>query len=208
MAQKVLVVYYSATGTTYKMALAQVEGAKQTGAEVRLRKVKELAPKEAIDSNKGWASHHLETQNVEEASLADLEWADAIILGTPTRYGLPAAQMKQFIDQTGPLWAKGLLANKIASSFTSTATAHGGQETTITAMNNVFYHWGCIIVGPGYIEPIQFKAGNPYGASFVSNNGELSPDETALEASRFQGRRVAEIAGMFVKELEFVHHHN
>jgi NAD(P)H dehydrogenase (quinone) len=184
MAQKVLVVYYSATGTTYKMA------------------------QEAIDSNKGWAAHHLETQNVEEATLADLEWADAIIFGAPTRYGMPAAQLKQFIDQTGPLWAKGALVNKIVSSFTSAATAHGGQETTILALNNTFYHWGSIIVPPGYADPIQFQAGNPYGASFVSNNGQLAPDDTALASCRFQGKRVAEVAGMFVKEMEFVHHHN
>jgi NAD(P)H dehydrogenase (quinone) len=208
MAQKVLVVYYSATGTTYKMALAQMEGAREAGADVRLRKVKELAPQEAINSNKGWAAHHLETQNVQEATLADLEWADAIIIGTPTRYGLPAAQMKQFLDQTGPLWAQGKLVNKVVSSFTSAATQHGGQETTIVALNNTFYHWGCIIVPPGYADPIQFKTGNPYGASFVSNNGTLSPDENALKACRFQGRRVAEVCGMFVKEMEFVHHHN
>lgn len=192
------IIYYSATGTTYKMARAIEEGAREAGAEIRFRKVKELAPEEAIRSNQGWVAHRKETQNVPEATMDDLEWADAIFFGTPTRYGLPTAQLKQFIDQSGPLWSKGKLVDKIVSSFTSAATPHGGHETTLTALNNTFYHWGCIIVPPGYADPIQFKAGNPYGASFVSNNGELEPDETALASARFQGRRMIEVASRFL----------
>ena len=149
---------------------------------------------EAIESNEGWSRHALETQDLPEASLDDLEWADALILGSPTRYGLPTAQLKQFIDTTGPLWAQGKLVNKVATSFTSTGTAHGGQETTITALNNTFYHWGAIIVPPGYADPIQFQAGNPYGASHTSNNGATPPGETELTAVRFQARRATEIA--------------
>jgi NAD(P)H dehydrogenase (quinone) len=193
MAVKVAVIYYSATGTTYELARAIEEGARQAGAEVRVRKVRELAPDEAIQSNQGWAQHRLETQDVPEATLADLEWADALVFGTPTRYGLPSAQLKQFLDTTGPLWAQGKLVDKVASSFVTTSTAHGGQETTITALNNTFYHWGSIIVALGYADPIQFQAGNPYGASFTSNNGTLKPDETALGSARFQGRRVVEV---------------
>jgi NAD(P)H dehydrogenase (quinone) len=186
MAVKVAVIYYSATGTTYELAQAVAAGAESAGAEVRVRKVRELAPEAAIASNAGWSAHRKETQDVPEASLDDLEWADAIIFGSPTRFGLPAAQLKQFIDTTGGLWAQGKLANKIGSSFTSVATAHGGHETTITALNNTFYHWGAIIVGPGYVDPIQFQSGNPYGVSFTSNNGQLDPDETtqAPRASR------------------------
>ena len=187
------IIYYSATGTTYALAKAIEDGARSAGADVRLRKVKELAPEEAIRTNQCWVAHRRATQNVAEATLEDLEWADAVIFGTPTRYGLPAAQLKQFIDQTGPLWAQGKLVDKIMSSFTSTATAHGGHETTLTALNNTFYHWGAIIVAPGYVDPIQFQTGNPYGVSFTSNNGELSPDETTLEAARFHGRRVVEV---------------
>jgi NAD(P)H dehydrogenase (quinone) len=198
MAVKVAIIYYSATGTTYKLARAVEEGASAAGAEVRLRKVHELAPEEAIASNEGWSSHHAETQDVAEATLDDLRWADAIIFGTPTRYGLPTAQLKQFIDTTGPLWASGALVNKVASSFTSAATSHGGQESTILALNNTFYHWGAIIVGPGYADPIQFQSGNPYGVSFQSNNGALSPDEVTLSAARFHGRRVTELAAQFV----------
>ena len=198
MAVKMAVIYYSATGTTYQLARGIEEGASGAGAEVRLRKVKELAPAEAIASNEGWAAHAKETQDVAEATLDDLTWADAIVFGTPTRYGLPTAQLKQFIDTTGPLWANGKLVNKIISSFTSAATLHGGQETTIVNLNTTFYHWGAIIVSPGYADPIQFQAGNPYGVSFVSNNGALNPDETAMAAARFQGRRVAGLAAQFL----------
>jgi NAD(P)H dehydrogenase (quinone) len=200
MPVKVAVIYYSATGTTYAMARAIEDGARQAGAEVRLRKVRELAPEEAIQSNEGWSTHRLETQNVPEATLDDLQWADAAIFGTPTRYGLPSAQLKQFLDTTGPLWAQGKLVDKVVSSFATTSTQHGGQETTITALNNTFYHWGGIIVAPGYADPIQFQAGNPYGASFASNNGTLMPDETALGAARFQGRRVVEVTRRLVGE--------
>jgi NAD(P)H dehydrogenase (quinone) len=198
MAVKLAVIYYSATGTTYRLARGIEEGAKEAGAEIRFRKVHELAPEQAINSNKGWAAHRLETQDVEEATLDDLTWADAIIFGTPTRYGLPTAQLKQFIDGTGGLWAKGLLVNKIASSFTSTGTSHGGHESTIVSLNNTFYHWGAIIVPLGYADPVQFQVGNPYGVSFTSNNGELKPDEVTMTAARFQGRRVAEVAAQFL----------
>ena len=198
MAVKVAVIYYSATGTTYRLARAVEEGAREADADVRLRKVRELASGEAIASNQGWAAHRLESQHVVEANLDDLVWADALVFGTPTRYGLPTAQLKQFLDTTGPLWAKGSLVNKVCSAFTSSGTAHGGQETTIVNVNTTFYHWGAIIVGPGYADPIQFKAGNPYGASFASNNGALKPDETALASARFQGRRVTELTAQFV----------
>lgn len=198
MAVKLAIIYYSATGTTYALARAIEEGARGASAEVRLRKVRELAPEQAIASNKGWAAHRLETQHVEEASNDDLIWADAIIFGTPTRYGLPTAQLKQFLDQTGGLWAKGALVNKVCSSFTSTGTTHGGQETTIINLNTTFYHWGAIIVSPGYADPIQFQSGNPYGTSFTSNNGALKPDEVALAAARFQGKRVVEVAAQFL----------
>lgn len=198
MSTKAVIIYYSATGVTYDLAKAIEEGATEAGAEVRVRKVRELAPDEAIETNEGWSKHRLETQHIAEATLDDLEWADVVFLGAPTRYGLPAAQLKQFMDTTGPLWGQGKLVNKIASSFTSTATAHGGQESTILAINNVFYHWGCIIVAPSYADPIQFASGNPYGTSFVSANGTLKPDETAIAAAKFQGKRVTEVATQFL----------
>lgn len=196
---KVAIIYYSQTGTTHLLAQAIEEGAKEAGAETRLLKVKETAPEEVVINNENWKQHAEETNHIPEATNDDLEWADAIIFGSPTRYGLPSAQLKNFIDQTGSLWAKGKLVNKIGSSFTTTATAHGGQEATILALNIPFYHWGMIIVSPGYVEPSQFESGNPYGASFTSNNAQLDPDEIALTAARLQGRRVAEIADKFLK---------
>lgn len=198
MKPKVAIIYYSSTGTTWQLAKAIEEGAKQAGAEVRLRRASELAPEEAIAQNEKWVEHRRATRQIPEASLADVEWADALILGTPTRYGLPTAQLKQFIDSTGPLWAEGKLQDKIASSFTSAATQHGGQESTIIALNNTFYHWGAIIVSPGYTAQSQFESGNPYGTSFTSENGELDPDRPALTAARLQGRRVAETAARFM----------
>ena len=191
---KVAVVYYSATGSVYALAQAAAEAAEKAGAEVRLRKVHELAPAEAIASNEGWAAHAQETQDVAEASLEDLEWADVILVGSPTRYGLPTAQVKQFIDQTGPLWSQGKLVNKVASAFVSVGTTHGGAESTILALNNTFYHWGSIIVAPGYADPVQFQTGTPYGTGHVSANGANPPGENDLAAMAFQARRAVEVA--------------
>lgn len=195
MSVKVAVIYYSATGNVYKMAQAVEEGAKEAGAEVRFRKVHELAPEEAIKSNQGWADHALMTEDVPEASMEDLEWADAYIFGTPTRFGNVAAQLKQFIDTAGGLWFEGKLADKAVGAFTSASTAHGGQESTIISLYNVFMHWGSIIVAPGYTDPeTAFAVGNPYGTS--STGGEDGPSETELAAARYQGRRIAEKAAL------------
>jgi NAD(P)H dehydrogenase (quinone) len=190
MAVKVAVIYYSATGNVYKLARAVEEGAREAGAEVRFRKVRELAPEEAIKSNQGWYDHALMTEDVPEAELDDLDWADAYVFGTPTRYGNVAAQLKQFLDTTGGLWAQGKLADKLVSAFTSASTPHGGQETTISSLYNVFMHWGSIIVAPGYTDQeTAFVVGNPYG---VSSTNE--PGEQELAAARYQGRRIAEKA--------------
>jgi NAD(P)H dehydrogenase (quinone) len=186
---KVAVIYYSATGNVYKLAQAVEEGAKEAGAEVRFRKVHELAPEEAIKSNQGWSDHALMTEDVPEAQLEDLEWADAYIFGTPTRFGNVSAQLKQFIDTTGGLWFQGKLADRVVGVFTSASTLHGGQETTIASLFNVFAHWGAIIVPLGYTDEAIFTAGNPYGAS---STGE--PTEEELAAARHQGRRIAEKA--------------
>lgn len=187
------VIYYSATGITYSMAQAAAQAAEEAGAEVRLRKVRELAPDEAIRSNSGWQAHRLQTQDLPEAQPDDLTWADVVIFGSPTRYGVMAAQLKQFIDTTGPLWAQGALADKVYAAFCSVATAHGGHESTLLSMFNVFYHWGGIVVTPGYTESSQFIAGNPYGASHTSNNGEVPPDGTALTAAALTARRAVRL---------------
>jgi NAD(P)H dehydrogenase (quinone) len=190
---KVAIIYYSATGNVHALAEAVREGAEKAGAEVRLRKVAELAPEHAIRSNEAWAAHVEATGDVVEASKTDLTWADAVILGTPTRYGLPAAQLKQFIDRTGGLWEQGLLADKVYAAFTSTDTRHGGQESTLLALSNTFYHWGGYIVPPGYTDPVQFESGNPYGASHVGNDGATPVGDVEAAAAAYLGRRVATV---------------
>ena len=145
---KIAVIYYSQTGNVHALATAIKEGAEKAGAEVRLRRVRELAPASAIESNPGWKAHAEATADIAEASHDDLEWADGVVFGTPTRYGLPTAQLKQFIDTSGPLWQAGKLANKVYSVFVSAGTKHGGLESTALALSNTFYHWGGVIVPP------------------------------------------------------------
>jgi len=191
---KVSVIYYSATGSVYAMAQQAVEAAEKAGAEVRLRKVAELAPQEAIQSNEGWSKHALETQDVPEATADDIVWADAVIFGTPTRYGNVAAQLKQFLDTLGPQWAQGQLANKVYTGFVSVGTGHGGHETTLLSLYNSIHHFGGIIVSPGYTDPLKFSDGNPYGASHTSANGANPPGETDLAAVAYSVKRATEIA--------------
>lgn len=192
----VAVIYYSSTGNAYRVAQAVEEGARSAGAEVRLRKVRELAPDEAIASNKGWEQHRAATQHVAEATLADLEWADGFAFGTPTRFGAMSAQLKQFLDTTGPLWMKGALADKAATAFVGSSYPHGGQETTLMTIYNMMYHWGAVIVPPGYTDPSISKAGgNPYGTSYTDPRGGTLSDEV-LAAARFQGARLARYAGV------------
>jgi NAD(P)H dehydrogenase (quinone) len=195
MTVRVAVIYYSATGNVHALATALTEGALEAGAEVRMRRAPELAPDAAIDTNPDWRAHVDATRDtVPVAQLEDLEWANAYAFGSPTRFGNSAAQLKQFIDTAGVLWQRGALADKPVTSFTSSANPHGGQESTILSMNNVFYHWGCIIVPPGYTDPLLFASGgNPYGVSWPSGEGE-GPDEATLEAARYQGRRLVGFA--------------
>ncbi|MGW0877697.1 NAD(P)H:quinone oxidoreductase [Streptomyces sp. NPDC002740] len=188
----VAVIYYSSTGTVHALAQAIVEGAQKAGAGVRLRKVRELAPPEAVEANPAWAQHLKDSADVAEATLDDLGWADAVLFGTPTRFGNAASQLKAFIDTAGPLWQQGRLAGKVCSAFTSSGTAHGGQESTLLALSNTFYHWGGIIVPPGYTDPIQFRTGNPYGTSHVAGAG--APGDEVLQAARHQARRVVDTA--------------
>lgn len=193
---KIAIIYYSTYGHTYRLAQAIEEGAKSQGAETRLRKVRELAPDEVIATQQGWKDHRAATQHVPEATLDDLEWADGYAFGTPTRFGNPAAQLKQFIDTTGGLWQRGVLSDKPVTSFTGALNAHGGQESTLIALNNVFYHWGSIIIPTGYGDPAIFAAGgNPYGTSnTASEDGSIDP--AVLNAARYQGSRLARFAGI------------
>jgi NAD(P)H dehydrogenase (quinone) len=186
------VIYYSATGTVHALARAAAEGAEKAGAHVRMRKVAEQAPSAAIEAQPAWRQHLLETADVAEASLDDLEWADVVLFGTPTRFGTPASQLTAFIATTGRLWQEGKLADKVYTGFTAASTNHGGHEATLLALGHVFHHWGGIIVPPGYTDPIQYRTGNPYGTSHASAGGP--PDEDALEAARHQARRAVDAA--------------
>ncbi|NDZ80057.1 NAD(P)H:quinone oxidoreductase [Streptomyces sp. SID10853] len=192
----VAVVYYSSTGNVHRLADAAAVSAKKAGAEVRLRRVAEVFPQSQVDSNDAWAAHLDATRDVPVADLDDLEWADAILFGTPTRFGLPAAQLKQFLDTTVTLSLQGRLVNKVVSSFTSTSGAHSGQESTILALNNTYYHWGAVIVPTGATDPVLTTPGNgnPYGVSSVSGNRPGNVSEENLAAMEFQARRVTGIA--------------
>jgi NAD(P)H dehydrogenase (quinone) len=190
---RIAVVFYSATGNVAALAEALAEGARDAGAEVRVRPVAERAPAEAIEGNRRWKEWVENNPYDTVASLDDLEWADGIALGSPTRFGAAAEQLKAFLDTTGGLWAQGKLASKVGTSFTSASTGHGGLEATIVAMNMVFYHWGSLIMPLGYAhDPSLMETGNPYGASWVSRRS-ARPDDAALGAARVQGARLAEV---------------
>src|SRR2546425_6094560 len=194
---RVAVVYYSATGNVHALAQAVAKGAEQAGAEVRLRHVEELASELLISQNQYWGRHRSQVAEAPVASLDDLEWADGVAFGTPTRFGNVAAQLKQFIDQVGTLWQQGKLADKVATTFTSSQTTHGGQESTILALNNTLYHWGMVIVPVGYtVQEVFAAGGNPYGTSFVSEHIVTGPDDHALALARYQGRRLASYAAV------------
>lgn len=189
MAPRIAVVYYSATGNVGRMAAALAAGAEEAGAEVRLRRVAELAPPEAIARNPRWSAYVEATRGWPVATLDDLEWAQGVAFGSPTRFGAPASQLTSLLDATGGLWAAGALADKVMTGFTTASTAHGGLESTILALNNRFYHWGSVVLPLGYVDPATADNGNPYGASWVSRKG-AEPDGPTLAACRAQGRRL------------------
>jgi len=192
---RVAVIYYSATGNVHALAKAVAEGAAETGAQVRVRRVAELAPPQAIDSNPAWRAHVDATIDIPVATTEDLRWADGVAFGSPTRFGNVSSQLKQFLDITGQLWLAGELANKVATGFTSASNRHGGNESTLLALYNTFYHWGAIVVTPGYTDDsIMLAGGNPYGTAHASADG--MPGDDILAAARHQGRRLAAIAGL------------
>ncbi len=192
---RILVLYYSSYGHIEKMAGAVAEGARQAGAAVDIRRVPEIVPEE-IARKSGYKLD----QAAPVATVDEVADYDGIVLGIPTRYGVMAAQMKNFWDQTGGIWLKGALVGKVASVFASTATQHGGQETTITSTHAMLLHHGLVIVGlpysfQGQMRMDEITGGSPYGATTMSGgDGSRQPSETELEGARFQGRHVAEIA--------------
>jgi len=194
---QIAVIYYSATGNVHALARAVAEGAADEGAEVRLRHVAELPQELLISFMQYWGRHHSELEDQPEASLEDLEWADGVAFGTPTRFGNVAAQLKVFLDLAGELWQRGELVDKVATSFTASQTDHGGQESTILALNNTLYHWGSLVLPLGYtVHEVFNGGGNPYGASFTSDHRVDGPDERTLLVARAQGARLARVAGV------------
>ncbi|CAA9246184.1 MAG: NAD(P)H dehydrogenase (quinone), Type IV [uncultured Acetobacteraceae bacterium] len=192
---KVLIAFYSRSGVTEALADAVAEGARADGAEVRLRRARELVPAEVMAKAPGWREA-AEAMNAkyEAPTEADAEWADAIVFGTPTRFGSVSSELKAYIDGLGGLWAQGRLNGKAGSVFGSTSTPHGGNESTLISMYNPMAHLGLVIVPLGYADPAMYKAGTPYGASAVSFNQAKPPTDDDREVARFQGRRVAFVA--------------
>jgi NAD(P)H dehydrogenase (quinone) len=200
MATKVQVVFYSSHGHVYKMAEAVAAGAREVdGVEATLLQVPELVPDDVLEKSGAKAARQA-FAHIPVATVDQLPEADAIIFGTPTRFGNMCAQMRNFLDQTGGLWVKGSLIGKVGSVFTSTATQHGGQETTLTSFHTTLLHQGMVVVGLPYSETRQMSmdeitGGSPYGASTITaGDGSRMPSENELAMARYQGRHVAEIA--------------
>jgi NAD(P)H dehydrogenase (quinone) len=197
---KILIVYYSMYGHVHKMAEAVAEGAREIdGAEAVLRRVPETLPEEVLEKM-GAVEARQSMSNVPICKLDELASADAIIFGTPTRFGNMCGQMRQFLDATGQLWVKGALVGKVGSVFTSSATQHGGQESTILSFHITLLHHGFVVVGLPYTFQGQMRideitGGSPYGASTIAGgSGERMPSENEMDAARFQGKHVATIA--------------
>jgi NAD(P)H dehydrogenase (quinone) len=198
---KVLVLYYSSYGHVEALANAAAEGAASVdGVEVTVKRVPETLPADVAT-----AQHYKLDQAAPEATVEELPDYDAILFGTPTRFGNMAAQMKTFLDRTGGLWAKGALVGKVGGAFTASATQHGGQESTLLATHIVLLHHGMLIAGlpyafAGQMRTDEIVGGSPYGASTVAGgDGKRQPTATDLDGARFQGKHVAEVAAALKK---------
>lgn len=192
---KVLVLYYSAYGHIEAMANAEAEGAREAGAQVDIKRVPELVPEEVARR-----SHYKLDQPAPMAKVEDLANYDAIIVGTGTRFGRISSQMANFLDQAGGLWARGAFHGKVGGAFTSTATQHGGQETTLFSIITNLLHFGMVVVGldygyAGQMTLNEITGGSPYGATTIAGgDGSRKPSENELQAARYQGRKIAETA--------------
>ncbi|OBB15914.1 NAD(P)H:quinone oxidoreductase, type IV [Mycolicibacterium setense] len=194
-APKVAVVYYSATGHGTTMARRVTATAEAAGAEVRLRPVAETADPESFAHNPAWTANYQATKDLPSATGDDIVWADAVIFGSPTRFGSVASQLRGFLDSLGGLWSQGKLADKVYAGFTSTNTPHGGHETTLLTLYVTLMHWGGIIVPPGYTDPLKFVDGNPYGASLIANHDNIGEfDDATYDALDHLARRVVAVA--------------
>jgi NAD(P)H dehydrogenase (quinone) len=191
---KVLVAFYSRNGSVEALANAVAEGARDSGAEVRIRRARELVPNEVMDRVPGW-SENAAAMNLryEVPSIEDADWANAIVFGTPTRFGVVCSELKAYIDGLGGLWFQGKLNGKVGSVFGATSSIHGGNETTLLSLYATLAHLGLIIAPLGYSDPSLLEAGSPYGATFVSRKDSQKPGGADLAVARYQGRRVTTI---------------
>ena len=190
---KLAVIFYTTYGTNHQMAQIAADAAREAGADVRLRRVKETAPMEVVNSQAPWKAQLERTKSIPEVSHADMEWANAYLFSAPTRYGNMPSQLRAFIDTLGPLWMEGKLADKAVTAMTSAQNPHGGQEATILSLYTTLMHWGAILVPPGYTaEAVGGAGGNPYGTS-VTAGGEALTDEVKA-AIRHQATRLVQVA--------------
>ncbi len=195
MSTNVLIAFYSRNGSTEALAKAVAEGAEAAGATVRLRRAREIVSREVMANAPGWTENADRMNAAYEApNEADAEWADAIVFGTPTRFGNISSELKAYVDSLGGLWFQGKLNGKAGGAFSSTSTAHGGNESTNISMYNFMAHLGLVIVPLGYADPSMFQAGTPYGATSISGQNATPPNEKDLEVARYQGRRVTQVA--------------
>jgi NAD(P)H dehydrogenase (quinone) len=192
---KLAVIYYSATGHGTAMAQRVAAAAEAAGADVRVRHIAETRDPQSFAQNPAWTANYEATKDLPAATGDDIVWADAVIFGSPTRFGGQTSQFRAFIDTLGGLWAQGKLADKVYAGFTSSQTAHGGQETTLINLYTTLMHFGGIVVPPGYTDPAKFVDGNPYGVSHITGPENKNPlDEATLIALDHLARRVISVA--------------
>ncbi|WP_341235596.1 NAD(P)H:quinone oxidoreductase [uncultured Sulfitobacter sp.] len=191
MAQpKIAIIFYSTYGTNHAVALAAAEAARDAGADVRLRRVPETAPKEVVETQDAWKAQMDKMGDIPEATADDMEWADGYFFSTPTRFGVAASQLRAFVDTLGGLWGAGKLADKTFTATTSAQNPHGGQEATILSLYTTAMHWGAIIVAPGFTDQsIYDTGGNPYGFSTNANGF----DDAGKAAVAHQAKRLVEM---------------
>jgi NAD(P)H dehydrogenase (quinone) len=192
---KLAVIYYSATGHGTTMAARVAAAAEAAGAEVRVRHIAETRDAESFAQNPAWTANYQATKDLPTATGDDIDWADAVIFGSPTRFGSVASQLREFLDSLGGLWAQGKLSDKVYAGFTSTNTAHGGQETTLLTLYVTLIHFGGIIVPPGYTDELKYVDGNPYGVSLTAGHDNISEFDDATNAALDHlARRVVGVA--------------
>ena len=194
MSTKLSIIYYSTYGSNVQMAKWAEEAALKLGAEVRVRQIQELAPQAVIDSQPGWKANQEATKDIPVANSDDIVWADAVLFAVPTRFGNVPSQFKQFIDIQGGIWATGKTVNKAVSAMTSAQNPHGGQEATLLSLYTSMFHWGAIVVTPGYTDAsVGLAGGNPYGTS-VTINQEGKMVKNVRPAVEHQVKRLLEVA--------------